>query len=211
MRNWNNFTDNFNRFIEKDCLLKHHTISKSWKLNKQSSVKNAELYAILQAIKWAYKLTIANILFNLEKRIWIFSDSINAINEIQNMTNHTYAKQIRKFSKCLFGNNYQVVLQWIPSHSKIVENEIADKAAKAGHSRILVESSIITFDYVKGQINRNMLATWANQWQQCKSKGKYYEKFEMQPGKSSFYYLSNNCSKLIFATIMQIKFGHGYF
>ena len=62
MRNWNSFTDNFTRFIEKDCLLKHHTISKSWKLNKQSSVKNAELYAILQAIKWAYKLTIANIL-----------------------------------------------------------------------------------------------------------------------------------------------------
>ena len=104
-----------------------------------------------------------------------------------------------------------MVLQWIPSHSKIVENEIADKAAKVGHSRILVESSIITFDYVKGQINRNMLATWANQRQQCKSKGKYYEKFEMQPGKSSFYYLSNNCSKLIFATIMQMKFGHGYF
>ena len=25
------------------------------------------------------------------------------------------------------------------------------------------------------------------------------------------YYLSNNCSKLIFATIMQLKFGHGYF
>ena len=150
MRNWNNFTDNFNRFIEKDCLLKHQTISKSWKLNKQSSVKNAELYAILQAIKWAYKLTIANILFNLEKTIWIFSDSIKAINEIKNLTNHTYAKQIRKFSKCLLGNYYQVVLQWIPSHSKIVENEIADKAAKAGHSRILVESSIIKIDYVKG-------------------------------------------------------------
>ena len=76
-----------------------------------------------------------NILSNLEEMIWIFSDSINAINEIQNLTNHTYAKQIRKFSKCLFGNNYQVVLQWIPSNSKIVENEIVDKAAKAGHSR----------------------------------------------------------------------------
>ena len=48
-------------------------------IKKQSSVKNAELYAILQAIKWAYKLTIANILYNLEKTIWIFSDSINAI------------------------------------------------------------------------------------------------------------------------------------
>ena len=33
----------------------------------------------------------------------------------------------------------------------------------------------------------------------------------MKPGKSSFYYLSNNCSKLIFATIMQLKFGYGYF
>ena len=33
----------------------------------------------------------------------------------------------------------------------------------------------------------------------------------MKPGISKFYYLSNNSSKLIFATIMQLKFGPGYF
>ena len=104
-----------------------------------------------------------------------------------------------------------MILQWVPSHSNITENEIADKIAKTGHNQILVESSAITFDYVKDQINQNMLTTWTNQWQQCKSKGKYYEKFEMKPGISRFYYLSNNCSKLIFATIMQLKFEHGYF
>ena len=152
-----------------------------------------------------------NILSNLEKTIWIFSDRIKAINEIQNLTNHIFARQIRKIAKRLFESKYQVILQWIPSHSKITKNEIADKTAKTGHNRILVESSAITFDYVKDQINQNMLTTWTNQWQQCKSKGKYYEKCEMQPGISSFYYLSNNCSKLIFATIMQLKFGHGYF
>ena len=32
LRNWNNIIDNFDRFIEKDCLIKYHTISKSWKL-----------------------------------------------------------------------------------------------------------------------------------------------------------------------------------
>ena len=211
MRNWSSIINNFDRFIEKDCLIKYHTISKSWKLSKQSSIKNAELHAILQAMKWVYKLSNTNILSNLEKTIWIFSDSINAINEIQNLKNHIFARQIRKLAKRLFESNYQVILQWVPSHSNITENEIADKIAKTGHNQNLVESSAITFDYVKDQINQNMLTTWTNQWQQCKSKGKYYEKFEMKPGISRFYYLSNNCSKLIFATIMQLKFGHGYF
>ena len=155
-------------------------------------------------MKWVYKLSNTNILSNLEKIIWIFSDSINAINEIQNLTNHIFARQIRKLAKRLFESNYQVILQWIPSHSKITENEIANKTAKTGHNRILVESSVITFDYVKDQINQNMLTTWTNQWQQCKSKGKYYEKCEMKPGILRFFYLPNNCSKLIFATIMQL-------
>ena len=211
MRKWNNFIDDFDHSIEKDCLIQHHTISKSLKLSKQSSIKNAELLAILEAVKWVYKLTNENILSNLEKTIWIFSDSLNAINEIQHLTNHIYAKQIRKIAKCLFENNYQIILQWIPSHSKIIKNEIADKTAKAGHSQIIAESSAITFDYLKSQIYQNTLNTWTNQWQRCRSKGKYYEKFDMQPGKSSFYHLSNNCSKMIFATIMQLKFGHDYF
>ena len=133
------------------------------------------------------------------------------MNEIQHLTNHIYTKQIRKLAKCLLENKYQIILEWIPSHSKIIENEIADKTAKSGHSQILAESSAITFDYLKSQIHQITLNTWTNQLQRCRLKGKYYEKFEMQPGKSSFYRLSNNCSKLIFATIMQLKFGHGYF
>ena len=114
-------------------------------------------------MKWVYKLSNTNILSNLEKTIWIFSDSINAINEIQNLTNHIFARQIRKLAKLLFESNYQVILQWVPSYSNITENEIADKIAKTGHNQILVESSAITFDYVKDQINQNMLTTWTNQ------------------------------------------------
>ena len=135
-RNWNNFTDNFNRFIEKDCLLKHHTISKSWKLNKKSSVKNAELYAILQAIKWAYKLTIANILFNLEKTIWIFSDSINAINEIQNLTNHTYAKQFENSR-----NAYsETIIRWFYNGFLVIRKSSKMKLQIKQLKRDIVES-----------------------------------------------------------------------
>ena len=111
IRNWSNIVKNFKRFIEKDSLIKYQTISKSWKLSKQSSIKNAELHAILQAMKWVYKLSNTNILSNLEKTIWIFSDSINAINEIQNLTNHIFARQIRKLAKLLFQSNFQVILQ----------------------------------------------------------------------------------------------------
>ena len=132
LRNWNNIIDNFDRFIEKDCLLNYHTILKSWKLGKQSSIENAELHAILQAMKWVYKLSNTNILSNLEKTIWIFSDSINAIKEIQNLTNNFFARQIRKLAKRLFESNYQVILQWIPSHSKIYRKRNCRQNSKDG-------------------------------------------------------------------------------
>ena len=122
-----NIINNFDRFIEKDCLIKYHTISKSWTLSKQSRIKNAELLAILQAMKWVYKLSNTNILSNLEKTVWIFSDSRNAINEIHNLTNHIFARQIRKLAKRLFESNYQVILQWVPSNSIITGNEIETK------------------------------------------------------------------------------------
>ena len=111
MRNWSIFINNYDRFIEKYCLIKYHTISKSWNLSKQSSIKNAELNAILQAMKWVYYLSNTNILSNLEETIWFFSESINAINEIQNLTNHIFARQIPKLAKHLFESNYQVILQ----------------------------------------------------------------------------------------------------
>ena len=92
-------------------------------------------------------------------------DSLNAINKILVLTNHIYGKQIRKIAKCLFENNYQKILQWISSHSKIIENEIADKTAKAGHRRILTESSAITFDYLESQIYQNTPNKLTNQSQ----------------------------------------------
>ena len=157
MRNWSIIINNFDRFIEKDCLIKYHTISKSWKLSTQSSIKNAEMHAILQAMKCVYKLSNTNNPSNSENTIWIFSDSINAINEIQNLKIYIFAKQIRKIAKHLFESNYQVILQWIPSYPKVTQNEIAKKTAKTGHNRILGEFSAVTFDYVKDQINQNML------------------------------------------------------
>ena len=39
-------------------------------------------------MKWVYKICTTNILSNLENTLWIFSDNINAINEIQNLTNY---------------------------------------------------------------------------------------------------------------------------
>ena len=66
---------------------------------------------------------------------------------------------ISHLHQLLFESNYQVILQLVPSHSKITGNKIADKTAKTGRSRILVESSEMTYDYVKEQINQNILIT----------------------------------------------------
>lgn len=90
-----------------------------------SSIFTAEIVAIKQALDVLYKLDTA------PKDVVVFSDSkaaILAINSYGTPPNHHIA-EIQDLHRCLKSNFTKVTFAWIPSHTGIYGNDMADKLA----------------------------------------------------------------------------------
>ena len=107
------------------------------------SVLSSELFAICEAIKLTKN-------YNNNKFI-ILSDSQNALNAITN-NNHKnpIVNQIQELYQDLTEEGNEILLCWIPSHSIIPQNDLADKKAKeAAKSNKKPNSSHIYYEYLK--------------------------------------------------------------
>ena len=103
-----------------------------------------------------------------------------------------------------------IQFNWIPSHSNILGNALADKYAKNAHSLEKTEKIPLSIDFLVKKVNEKSLHQWKNQWTNSKKKGSEYRKFDVTPGNKNIKFLSKITDKLIFATMIQLKFGHGY-
>ncbi|XP_043480278.1 uncharacterized protein LOC122509979 [Leptopilina heterotoma] len=101
-------------------------INFSVRLSGLMLIDTCELYAILSAVKEAVQQNLDNIL--------IISDSQNALNEIKyrfiNPSLHPLLKRIMKEINALLDRGSLVSFIWIPSHSGIRGNELADGWAR---------------------------------------------------------------------------------
>ena len=100
-------------------------ISQSWLLTKRSSVFSAELFGISQALKIIYELDTS------PEEIFVFSDSKAAIQAVTSPLPPTNfaIHEIHNLLRCLKAVGTKVTLTWIPSHTGIPGNEMADKLA----------------------------------------------------------------------------------
>lgn len=121
-----------------------------------TSVFSAELFAILQALIYAYEQ-------NLNKLI-IFSDSYSALTAIKNtFTDNPLVKLIHQ---------YYIKLQlpktvkfcWIPSHVGIAGNTAADAAAKAATMCQSAPSPLTTITDLHTFFNHRILQDWQEDW-----------------------------------------------
>ncbi|GFT88712.1 RNase H domain-containing protein [Trichonephila clavipes] len=84
-------------------------------------------------------------LFQLEKKIWILSDSRSAIQHLSNWQSVrdnvgvSILTKLKRLSK-----SHQMHLQWIPSHIDLEGNEIADTLDKAGACEVPEPSAPLT-------------------------------------------------------------------
>ncbi|XP_072941920.1 uncharacterized protein [Epargyreus clarus] len=138
---------------------------KKHKLHNCCTVFQAELYAISRACQWAVGHDGGTSLHNTHSHVHIHTDSLAALNAIQNRSNtHPLVTQIHQHIHT-HRNTHTIEIEWVKAHVGIAGNEAADAAAKsAAASHRAPDYTRIPMSYVKQNAKANTLATWQAQY-----------------------------------------------
>lgn len=135
-------------------------ISMSSNLPPSASSYTAECFALLEALKLISTLTPKNYL--------IVSDSLSSL---QNLSSNVFKSNpssisinIRNLLYKLDSSGCVVQFLWVPSHSGISGNEVADSLAKSTSSLLCPSSSLIPWTDFCSILKTNNALMWLNQW-----------------------------------------------
>ena len=134
----------------------------SWKMDhgESRSIMAVELAAINKALQWA---TLHSVILQI-KKIAILTDSragISALKKYSPKNHSTIIDQIKTKVKMLNDEDFEITLQWLPSHVGTPGNEKVDQLAKEAHAK-----AITNFHLETSEINRKVRKTLTTQWQQ---------------------------------------------
>ena len=135
-------------------------VTKSFKLNEQVSIFAAELYAILRALHF----------INDQPRdflkIVILTDSKSSLQAILRRTKkrHELILELLWIHQQLLYKGIEVSLCWIPSHTGIRGNDLADAAAsKSAVSNDPINNIMTAPDEAKSLVKKSILIAWKKQ------------------------------------------------
>ena len=131
-----------------------------WKLRSDHTVMCAELFAIYQALRY-----ISN--EDTEMRTIIFTDSRSSI-QLLSGTNQKYFNIAEKIRVLLQNVNKKrtVIVHWIKAHIGIIGNEIADRAAKMGHSQNKTVWLNIEREEMLNILRKEYVNYWNDYWKE---------------------------------------------
>ena len=127
------------------------------KLPKTATVFTTELYAIYSAIKYVT---------NKPGSYVIFTDSLSAIHALQSLHSPTYylTTWIRSALSTLTLVN--IIIEWVPGHTGIPGNELADSLARSSLALSTINSIPFSSSEVRHCVRTRCRAEWTQEWQQ---------------------------------------------
>ncbi|XP_023214770.1 uncharacterized protein LOC111617710 [Centruroides sculpturatus] len=136
-----------------------------FRLGELSTVFQAEMFAILQALIWAnqhYSFT----------RITICSDSASSLATIKSTKAHPLSTAIKK---SVLNSNNDYKFKWVMAHRGTSGNERADHLAKhaANNDQLIISYNKISLNTIKGILWSNMLNNWQQKWNSNEGKITY--------------------------------------
>lgn len=139
------------------CAFVHETEVNSFKLHCYTSSYSAEIIALYKCLEHIIKNGIASTV--------IFTDSKSLLLAIQKRnTSNPLVKNIQENAHRANLNNLNIQIVWIPGHSGISGNELADAGAK--NANATSSCNIIFAEDLKHIIKRTCVTNWTNEWMQ---------------------------------------------
>lgn len=134
----------------------------TWKLNPSISVFASELFALLEALKWVMLHSGGN-------DVVIYSDSYSSLQTILSLSPACEHRLVFNIQSLLYSfgqvaSSGTICLQWVPGHSSIPGNVVADRLAKQAHSNnTSFNLKPSPQDRIR-QVKTGILGLWQQQW-----------------------------------------------
>lgn len=181
--------------------------TKCIKLNRVCSIFTAECYAIYCALQHV------NSLVNNVHNILIITDSRSVLSALHNVNIsfklNYIIYNIRHMIQKLFDKFINVELLWVPSHSGIHGNEVADAAARSDHDEDRSELLKVPFtDYYSlfKELNRQL---WKEYWDiTLEMKGRWYAEIQNELPIKPWYHNFKYITRRFITIITRMRMGH---
>jgi ribonuclease HI len=133
-------------------------VTYGFKLNDKCTILTAELYALLNALKYIESS-------RHEKAFLICTDSLSSLQAIDTLYSpHTLVQEILSLLASLASRDVTVVFCWVPGHVGIQGNELADTAAKAATEKDVFDNDRLPFNDLKVFFKSLFKKKFQNMW-----------------------------------------------